>query len=167
MNVLLCKGVLSKHLPETLVNKIIYLLLSYGTPGASIVRDYIQQTMHKLPEQFDDNIRTIWRYHAYSSQYSFLRYDGLFPRGVEYQTNVRYETILALIESEDCLVALRPQNAIRDLKKFIKFTLRKLFEIRLHLVKNTGSEKCGTPSALLMKKHWKDVKKNEFLNEFV
>ena len=161
------KRALSLHLPDALVNKIIYLLLSYGTPGAAIIRYYILTTMYKLPEQFDDHNRTIWRYRAYSSQYSFLTSNGLTRKGINYHTDVRYETILALIQSHDCLVALRSQNMLGDLKNFIHFTLRKLFEIRLHILKKASTERCGTPTAVLLKTHWKNIKKKEFLNDFV
>ena len=157
------KQALSKHLPDVLVNKIIYLLLSYGTPSSQMIRDYIEQNMHKLPVQFDDNNRTIWRYRAYSCKYSFLTSNGLTRKGLNYHTDVRYETILALIESNDCLVALRSQNVLGDLINFTKFTLRKLFEIRMHILKKASSEGCGTPTALLMKKHFKDMKIKELL----
>lgn len=158
---------LSKWLPDALVWKITCYLLSYGTPSANLIRDYIEQNMHKLPAQSSEHNRTLWRYHAYASQYIFSRDLGPSLKTVRYQTDVHYEIILALVESDDCLVAVKSQYFLDELKGFIQYTLNKLFEIRIHMLNTVSSEKCGTPSAILIKKHVKEMKRNKFARDFV
>jgi hypothetical protein len=167
LNQLLHAHLLSKRLPGALVGKITCYLLSYGTPSSNLIRDYIEQNMRKLPAQSSENNRTLWRYRAYASQYSFSRDLGPSQKSVRYQTDVRYEIILALVESDDCLVAVKSRYFLGELKEFIQYTLNKLFEIRIHMLNTVSSEKCGTPSAILIKKHVKEMKRNKFTRDFV
>jgi len=155
-------------LPEHLLAKVTAYLLSYGTPSAQIMRAYIERTMYKLPEQSCDDNRTLWRYHAYASRYGFIHmlktssYKGL----CRYQKDVQYEIISALIESADCLTAVN-SDIIGELKAFVKFTLEKLFRIRMFSLCEPICPKCvGTPCALIIKQHMKDEKTRSFANDF-
>lgn len=162
----LTEYLLSMKLPEVIVSKIVYYLLSYGTPCSLIIKNYIGQNMHRLPEHYDDSHKTIWRYRAYSSQYRFIRDSTRSSKYIPYQMDVRYETILALVQNQDCLMSLSPQNVFGELKGFIHFTLKKLFQVRLYALNNNNRD-CGTPSAIIIKKHMNELKKKQFEEDFL
>jgi hypothetical protein len=157
---------LLRHLPESLASKIIYYLLSYGTPSSLPIRLYIKENMHKLSHHFDENHRTIWRYRAYNSQYRFIRENSFSRKGVYYQTSVRYEIILALIDSHHCLMTMTPQNVLGDLKEFVQFTLNKLLQIKIFALLNSSYEGCGVRHAIIIKEHFKNLKRKKFERDF-
>ena len=158
---------LSMHLPKEIVSKIVYDLLSYGTPSSRLIRDYISQNMHKLPVQYNEDFATLWRYQVYSSHYKLLRINEYTIGRIDYHPVVRYEIILILIKSHDCLVALRSKIVLESMEKLALMTLKKLFAIHVHALSKLSSEERGTPSSLLIKKHFKDVRRKEFHEDFI
>lgn len=103
------------------------------TPTAKIIRAYIDQTMHKLPEQSSENNRTIWRYHAFVSEYSFIRGNPTSLKRGHYRCDVWHEIVLALLKSDDCRVGT---SDVEGLSSFVHFTLRKLFIIQIFNLNN-------------------------------
>jgi hypothetical protein len=91
-----------------------------------------------------------------------MSYKGL----CRYQKDVQYEIIAALITSDDCLTVVNA-DVIGELKAFVKFTLEKLFKIRMFMLCEPICPKCvGTPCALIIKQRVKNKKAIAFANDF-
>ena len=57
------------NIPVVLQEKILILFLSYGTPSANIIK--VECLKLSGITHYDDNIKTLWRFKLYNSNYSF------------------------------------------------------------------------------------------------
>jgi len=149
-------------LPDDVIGKIVCYMLSYGTPSAQVVREYVARSMRLLPPQSNDDNKTLWRYQMFLSQYNFVDNVPCFKNGY-YQQSVYYEMLQASLASDDCRVKL--QLSLRnDVLKYAKLMSFKLNAIRISLIGyNVGNY--GTPSAVIIKQHVKDMKRKRVCDE--
>jgi hypothetical protein len=162
MDCLQCIHDLNK-LPDEVVSKIAVYLLSYGTPSARIMRDHIEESMRLLPQQSNDDNKTLWRYHVYSSLYNFISNVPSSKNG-RYQQIVYYDIVHALLSSDDCIV--RVQLSFRDeILKYSKLMASKLNTLRIFALEQNVYD-YGTPSAIIMKQYVKDKMRKNVRDSF-
>jgi len=155
------KGVyaLTHLLPNNIIKMIALFILSTGTPHSNIIRKYIDRVMYVLPPQRSDHVKTLWRYQMYLHQYRLMDNVTCMSVAQYVPQQVHYEFVLALLESDDCLLRLasRSDVFINGLKNHIEYTLTKLFQIHLHRMMS-GPQIKPSPSACAIKK-WFGKKK--------
>lgn len=152
--------VLTRVLPNNVIRMIALFILSMGAPHSNIIRKYIDFAMSVLPPQKNEDVRTLWRYQMYLNQYRLM--DNVTSMSVSKYVpqKVHYEFVLALLESDDCVVHLasRSDVFVDGLKHHIAFTLCKLFQIHIHRM-TLGPQIKPSPSACIIKK-WFNKKKS-------
>jgi hypothetical protein len=151
------------NFPDEIVSKIAYYILSYGTPSTQVIRDYMEKSMPRLPQQSTDNNKTLWRYQVYLSQYNFINNAPSLKNGY-YQQSVYYDVVQALLASDDCQVKLQ-LNYRADVLNYTKTMAFKLNAIRISVIDYNVCT-YGTPSAIIIKQHVKDMKKKRLIDNF-
>ena len=162
MNSLRCMYIFN-NFPDVIVSKIAYYILSYGTPSAQVVRDYITRSMPHLPQQFTDDNKTLWRYQVYLSQYNFIDFTPSLKNGY-YPQCVYYDIVQALLASDDCQVKLH-LSYHEDVLNYTKSMAFKLNAIRISAIDYNVCA-YGTPSAIIIKQHVKDMKRKRLVDSF-
>ena len=155
------KGVyaLTHLLPNNIIKMIALFILSTGSPHSNIIRKYIDRVMYVLPPQRSDDVKTLWRYQMYLHQYRLMDNVTCMSVAKYVPQQVHYEFVLALLESDDCLLRLASRSDVftNGLKNHIEYTLTKLFQIHLHRMMS-GPRINPSPSACAIKKWFKKKK---------
>jgi len=155
-----CMHIFNK-LPEEVISKIVCYMLSYGTHSAQVIRGHITKSMHLLPIQSNDDNKTLWRCQMYLSQYKFIDNSPCSKSGYR-QQSVYYDVVQASLASDDCQVKIQSCHR-NEVLKYVEMMSFKLNAIRISLF---GYNVCahGTPSAIIMKQHVKDMKRKRVHN---